>query len=287
MCTLGGMPDPLVRAALLVPAGLSIGFIGSLIGVGGGFFAVPFLLMVPLFPGRPFAPAEATAASLAIILLNAASATVANVRRRRIDFRTGFALAAGTMPGAWAGRELIGRMGSPAFSAGFAALLVGVAAYVGFVRLREGKGRVRGVPREIVDSDGQTHRYEANLPLGVLASLGVGVVSSLFGVGGGLLLVPFMVIVYGMPVLVAAATSQFTFLFTVSTGLLESLRRGHLGMAGLEAVALMGLGAAAGAPLGVAAAKGVRPGVVRSALAAVIAAVAALMLLDAFAGRAR
>ena len=279
------MPDPLLRAALLVPAGLSIGFIGSLVGIGGGFFVVPFLLMVSLFPGGPIAPVEATAASLAIILLNGASATLANARRRRIDFRTGFALAAGTVPGAWAGRELIGRLGSPAFSAGFAVLLIGVAAYVGFVRLREGKGRVRGVPREIVDSDGQAHRYEANLPLGFLASLGVGVVSSLFGVGGGLLLVPFMVVMYGMPLLVATATSQFTFLFTASAGLLESLRRGHLGGAGLEVVLAMGLGAVVGAQFGVAAAKAVRPALVRSVLGAVIVAVAALMLLNAFAGR--
>jgi hypothetical protein len=279
------MPDPLLRAILLVPVGACVGFIGSLIGVGGGFFVVPFLLMVPLFPGAPFLPSEATAASLAIILLNAASATASNARRRRIDFRTGSALAAGTVPGAWFGRELVGRLKSSEFSAGFAVLLIGVAATVVFVKFREGKGRVRGVPREIVDSEGQAHRYEANLVLGFLASLGVGVIASLFGVGGGLLLVPFMVIVYGMPVLVATATSQFTFLFTASAGLLESLRRGHLGGAGLQVVLAMGLGAMLGARFGVGAAKRVRPSLVRAVLAAVLSAVAALMLLNSFSGR--
>jgi uncharacterized membrane protein YfcA len=278
------MPEPLLVAILLIPVGACVGLIGSLIGVGGGFFVVPFLLTVPVASGAPFQPCEATAASLAVILLNAASATGANARRRRVDFRTGFVLAAGTIPGAWAGRELVGRLEVPQFCACFAALLVLVAAYLAFVRLREGKGLARGTPREIVDSEGQAHRYEANSALGFLASLGVGVIASLFGVGGGLLLVPFMVIVYGTPILVATATSQFTFLFTASAGLLESLRRGHLTGAGLQVILLLGAGAVLGAPLGVAAAKRVRPGLVRAILSAVLVTVAAILLLGALAG---
>ncbi len=278
------MPELLSLAALLIPVGVGVGLIGSLIGVGGGFFVVPFLLMVPLVRGASFLPREATAAALGIVLLSAVSATGANVRRRRIDYRAGLAMAAGTVPAAWLGRELAGRLKSVEFSVCFAALLILVAAYVAFVRLREGRGWVRGVPRELVDSDGQAHRYEVRYGLGFLASLFVGVVASLFGIGGGLLLVPFMVVVYGMPVLLATATAQFTFVFAAAAGLLESVRRGHLTGAGLQVILAMGLGVALGAQLGVAAAKRVRPRLIRVMLAAVLATVAALMLLNAAGG---
>ena len=173
-----------MRAAVLVPIGVSVGLIGSLIGVGGGFFVVPFLVLTgaSLFPER-FASQEATAASLGIVLLSALSATSANVRRRRIDYRTGIVMALGTLPGAWFGRVL--ELPERLFSMLFAGFLLLTAVYVGWVRLKHGKGLARGTPREIVDSDGQTHRYQANLVVGFLASMVVGLVSSLFGVGGG------------------------------------------------------------------------------------------------------
>jgi len=278
------MPETLFLAAVLVPVGFGVGLVGSLLGVGGGFFVVPFLLSAPLLPGHPFTPSEATAASLGVILLNGISATGANARRRRIDYREGLVLALGTVPGAWAGRDLVGRLRSAEFSACFAALLLLVAAYVVFVRFREGRGKVRGVPREIVDSEGQAHRYEVNFTLSFLVGLAVGGIASLFGVGGGLFLVPFLVVACGMPTLVATATSQFTFLFTASAGLLESVRRGHLTGAGLGVLLFMGAGVALGAQAGVAAAKRVRPGLVRLMLAAVLVTVAALMALEAWRG---
>ncbi len=276
------MAEILKEAAVLVPAGFGVGLIGALLGIGGGFFAVPFLLTVPVVRGFSFSPAGATAASLGVILLNASSATAANARLGRIDYGTGLVLAAGTLPGAWIGRELVGRLRAAEFSAGFAALLVAVAFYVAFVRLREGCGMVRGSPREFVEPGGMARRYEVNRRLSFAVGLAVGVIASLFGVGGGLLLVPYMVVVCGAPMLVAAATSQFTFLFTAAAGLAESLRRGHLGWEGFVVMLLMGAGVVAGAQAGVAAARKVREGLVRLILAVVLAAVAGLMALDAW-----
>lgn len=262
---------------VLVPIGVAVGLVGALIGVGGGFFVVPFLL---IFWRRGFVPESATAASLGLVLLGALSATAANFRRRRIDYRTGLLLAAGTLPGAWLGREVIGRISSRAFAWSFGALLVGVAAYLVTARLRPGRGFLRGRPREFRDAEGGEHRYEVNAPAGVVASLGVGLISSLFGIGGGLVLVPFLVLGYGMPTILATAAAQFAFVFTAGVGLGAAVASGQMTEEGWRVVAAMGPGMVAGAQLGVAAARRVRERVVRGMIAAVLAAMGFLMFLS-------
>jgi len=262
---------------LLVPIGLAVGMIGALIGVGGGFFVVPFLLQ--LWRPGAFTPPTATAASLGVVLVSALSGSAANARRKRIDVRLGVLLAAGTLPGAWAGRRLHDVLSERAFAWAFAGLLLTVALYLAFVRLKPGKGLLRGAPRELTDSDGQTHRYEVNATAGVLVALLVGVVSSLFGVGGGLILVPFMVLAYGAPTVVGAATAQFAFIFTSLVGLAIALADRHVTGEGGKVIGYMGAGVALGAQLGVSIAKRVREGLLRGVLAAVIATVALLMLL--------
>ncbi len=268
------MPEPLRQALLLFPVGVAVGVVGSLIGVGGGFFVVPFLMLTRRFPAD-----GATAASLGIVLLSAASATSANARRGRIDYRTGMAMAAATLPGAWLGRHLIGRISAEGFSIAFAALLLLVAVYLSLVRLKEGRGLVRGAPRELVDAEGHAYRYEVHLPLGLAVSLAVGLISSLFGVGGGLVLVPFLVVAFGMPIILATAGAQFIFVFTAAAGVLEAIRAGQLSMAGLEVLFYMGLGVALGAQVGVAIARRVGERVIRVMLSVVLVGVAALMIL--------
>lgn len=262
---------------VLVPIGVAVGLVGALIGVGGGFFVVPFLLQI--WKRGLFVKETATAASLGVVLVSALSATWANWTRKRIDVRLGLLLAAGTLPGAWLGRRLHGWLSDRAFAYSFAGLLLAVALYIAFVRLKPGKGLLRGAPRELLDSDGQSHRYEVNSTAGVLVGTLVGVVSSLFGVGGGLILVPFMVVVYGAPTVVATSTSQFAFIFTSLVGVAVSLLDRHVTPEGWRVIGLMGLGVAIGAQLGVSIAKRVREKVVRGMLAAVIATVAVLMVL--------
>lgn len=271
------MPDFLRQALVLLPVGVAVGFVGSLIGVGGGFFVVPFLLV--FLPGLPFTPETATAASLGIVFLSAVSATAGNAPRRRIDYRTGLILAAGTLPGAWFGREVIGRLTDRQFSIAFGALLIAIALYLTCVRLKPGGRLLRGKPREHADGEGQVHRYEVNAPAGFAYAIVVGLVSSLFGVGGGLLLVPFLVVAYGMPTILATSTAQFTFLFAALVGFVEAARRGQVTRPGLEVLAALGIGVIVGAQLGVAAARRVSDRVVRLSISAVLVGVGVLLLL--------
>jgi len=269
------VPDLVRQFLTLFPIGLGIGFVGSLIGVGGGFFVVPLLLLAL----EGFTKESATAASLGIVFLGSLSATVGNVRRRRVDYRTGLVMAAGTLPGAWLGRVMIDWFSDRAFRYAFAGLLASIAFYLIFVRLKQGKGLIRGTPREVRDSEGQRYAYEVNLPAGFAASLGVGVISSLFGVGGGLILVPFMVIVFGAPTIVATSCAQFVFVFTTAAGVAVAAAGGQMTGPGLGVVLTMGPGAVLGAQLGVAAAKRVPERLIRGTISAVLIGVAALMFL--------
>jgi len=87
--------------------------------------------------------------------------------------------------------------------------------------------RRRGVShRYIEDRQGGVYEYRFNLPLGLVANFGIGILAALFGIGGGLIFTPFAVTVLGFPILVAVATSVFTLLFTVSAAVLTHIAMG-------------------------------------------------------------
>ena len=75
-----------IQSILLLAIGLTVGFIGTLIGAGGGFILVPVLLL--LFPQLD--SEIITSISLAIVFLNATSGSLAYARLKRIDYKTAF-----------------------------------------------------------------------------------------------------------------------------------------------------------------------------------------------------
>lgn len=268
---------------LLIPLGFAVGAFGTLVGAGGGFLLVPVLLF--LHPDRP--PEEITAISLFVVLLSALSGSAAYARQQRTDYRSGLWFAAGTLPGAVAGALLVGAVPRRLFDAAFALLLIGLALFLALRRessaIRE-PTRGRGtVMRMIRDRYGNTYVYSFQLWKGVALSVGVGLFSSLLGIGGGVLHVPIMATVLHFPMHTAVATSQFTLAFMsaeasavhVLTGTLAWNRA--LGEAGLLAI-----GSIAGAQVGAWAGQRL-PGVtIRRALAASLLLVGIRLGMEAF-----
>ena len=80
----------------LIPVGFIIGTYGTLIGAGGGFVLVPMLIL--LYPQE--SPEVITSISLAVVFFNALSGSVAYMRLKRVDYRSGILFAAATIPGA-------------------------------------------------------------------------------------------------------------------------------------------------------------------------------------------
>jgi uncharacterized protein len=220
-----------MNVAWFVPIGFLVGTYGTLIGAGGGFILVP--LLVFLFPQD--SPSMITAASLAVICVNAASGTVAYARMKRISYRTGVMFALATIPGALIGSYLTRFIPRRAFGALFGTLLMGVAVFITLTRGR-GKGPQAGARAgaagslpaarlvdTVVDREGRSYPLSYDMRVGMLISFLVGCFSSLVGIGGGLIHVPVMTYVFGFPVHIATATSHFVLVFTALAGVVEHL----------------------------------------------------------------
>lgn len=200
----------MLEFGLLALLGVALGAFGTIVGAGGGFLLVPILLLA--YPDLP--PETITAVSLFVVLANAASGTVAYWRQRRIDLLTGAIFALATLPGAIAGAILVGYVPRHLFNLLFAAALAAIGAWLllapGDATTIRDPLRGRGVlRRRLTDRSGETYVYGYRLSHGIAISAVVGFVSSLLGIGGGIVHVPVMVVLLRFPVYIATATSHF------------------------------------------------------------------------------
>lgn len=228
-----------------------MGAAGTLVGAGGGFLLVPVLLF--LYPERK--PETITSMSLFFVLLSSLSGTLAYARQKRIDYRTGAWLAAGTLPGAVGGALLVSAVPRRAFEAGFAAVLVSLAVFLivrrtstGIVPPPQGIGVAR---RRITDAFGNTFVYSLQVWKGVPLAAGIGFFGALLGIGGGVIQVPMMVVVLHLPVHIAVATSQVVVAAMAGQSTATHLVRGTLGIdETLVQALLLAAGALPGAQVG-------------------------------------
>jgi uncharacterized protein len=225
----------MVRTIILFFMGIGIGGLGTLIGAGGGWMIVPILLL-----GFGFPPQQAVGTSLAVVFLNALSGSIAYMVQGRVMYRMGLAFAAATIPGALLGAWLVQRLNAEWFSVLFGLFLLFIAAFlyrgqqVLFPHRKEGS----------VTAEELQSLHTPVMRLGILISFLVGVLSSLFGVGGGIVHVPFLIVVLGIPVHVATATSHFVLAITSLTGTLVFLGQSQVD---LLMAASMGAGVLLGA----------------------------------------
>jgi uncharacterized membrane protein YfcA len=174
--------------------GISLGLTGG----GGSIFAVPLLLYVLGFPLR-----EAVMVSLAVVGLTALYG--AFMQRQLVLWRAGAVLGAGGILGAPVGAAL-GKI-----LPGEVILLVfaGLMGLIGW-RMWQGRGSLE-IPLEGIacqrDADGILRFHWSCAGKLVIAGLLTGLLSGLFGVGGGFLVVPTLLAVTGMPLPKALATS--------------------------------------------------------------------------------
>lgn len=208
--------------------GLLAGLMSGLFGIGGGAVLVPLLVLVL---GMPQHRAHAT--SLAAIILTAASGMVRFAQDASVNYGAGVAIAAGAIAGAFLGAWLMHRLSALRLRQAFAILLAVVA-----LQMLLGDSATDGV----VPLAG-TGLGVAYLLLGVVA----GVLSALMGVGGGVIMVPAMVVLFGFTQQVAEGTSL---LVIIPTAIVGSLRHARNGYTDWRAGLILGLGGIGGAWLG-------------------------------------
>lgn len=249
----------------LIPLGFGVGAFGTLIGAGGGFLLVPLLLL--LYPNR--SPETITAVSLTVVFFNAFSGSAAYARMRRIDYRSGLMFAAATVPGAVLGSLTTELFPRRLFDGILGIVLVGVALYLYFrplVQLSPHADRPGRTFRRLVEADGTVHDFHFNPTIGVLLSLVVGYLSSLLGIGGGIIHVPALVQLLNFPVHIATATSHFILAIMALAGSVVHLSTGHLNGVGWQTAGLA-VGVLAGAQLGARLSNRVRGAFIIKALA--------------------
>lgn len=175
--------------ALLALAGFGIGLVSSLLGVGGGIFMVPLLLL----SGLVGTAQEATGTSIAGVLATGISGSIGYFLRRRCPWRVSLILVPGALAGSYLGAFLAGILPSAALSLAFGLFLL----YPATVLLlgKEPKELAKGRARE-----------DLPLYLGGIIGLLAGTASSLFGIGGGVIMVPILLWL-GLPMVKAVAGS--------------------------------------------------------------------------------
>jgi uncharacterized membrane protein YfcA len=237
---------------LLIPLGFALGVVGTLIGVGGGFVLVPVLLL--MYPRA--SPETITSISLAVVFFNALSGSWAYARMKRIDYKSGLLLAAATIPGAIIGALTTDYIPRRLFDAVFGLLMIVAATYLFFHRIKEGKPieerRKRHITRNVVEKNGTVHVFSYDLRLGMWLSAFVGYVSSLLGIGGGIVHVPILVRLLNFPVHIATATSHFILVIMALTGTIVHIATGSFSHGGVQQTIGLAIGALLGAQVGAA-----------------------------------
>jgi uncharacterized membrane protein YfcA len=205
-----------------------------MVGLGGGFILVPILRV---FFG--IAPAEAAGTSLTLVVASSASGAFTFFLHKRIHLKIGWLLAAGGLPGGIIGALLVARMPARVFDWILAAILIAVAVDM----MLNARKRMEGRPEHEHVHRIKGMSYRAALALG----FAVGLLSSLFGLGGGILLVPSLLYFSELPIHAVGATSQFGILLTSPVGLVvHALQRDII----LRDVVPLVAGGLCGGPLG-------------------------------------
>ncbi|MBK7403582.1 MAG: sulfite exporter TauE/SafE family protein [Phycisphaerales bacterium] len=233
---------------LLALLGFGVGFFGTLVGAGGGFLLAPILVL--MYPHEE--PSTIASISLAVVFLNALSGSAGYWMRRRIDVRSGLRFSAVAVPGAVLGAVVAQFISRAVFEVVLGVVLIGAGA-----SMLLGRGRPAQVAESGVPESAWGPRIKHPTGRGLAISFVVGFVSSLLGIGGGIIHVPAMVYALGFPVHVAAATSHFVLATTAGAGTLVHIATGAFA-SGMRRTAALGVGVVIGAQLGAFAAKRTR-----------------------------
>lgn len=178
---------------LTIASGGLVGFVLALVGGGGSVLAVPLLVYLVGIP----VPHVAIGTSALAVAANAAANVVPHWRAGTIKFRCAWVFAGFGVVGALIGSTIGKAVDGDALVGWFGLMMVAVG--VGMLVRRGSPGK----PEVVLDRNSAPRL----VPRLAAAALVVGVLSGLFGIGGGFLIVPALVLATGMPLINAIGSS--------------------------------------------------------------------------------
>lgn len=270
--------------ALALLFGAAVGFSLGLTGGGGSIIAVPLLVYGLGMPAR-----QAVGVSLAAVGATALVGAAHRLWRREVEVRTGLMFAIAGMLGAPLGSSIGRRVPEALLLTSFAGLMVWVAFMMWRKASRKPEEaavvRAPGAEPPAGDAGVACRRDPAgrlrmtSRCAAVLAGAGVaaGILSGLFGVGGGFVVVPALVLFSGMSIHRAVATSLLVIALVSASGVASKLLASEALAAGVTMLFVGG--GITGLGLGTLFARNLSPVKLQKVFAAVIVAVAAFVIM--------
>ena len=177
-------------------AGVFIGSVLGFVGAGGAMLAVPILIY-----GFGFEPSVASTAALAVVGSAALSGASAKIRKKEIYYRDALAIWAIGLTTNIAFSSIVHRLPEDFIAIGFSLVII----FAGLSML--------GSPLTTI------HK-RMSWPVLILISLLIGCITGLFGIGGGFLVIPVLVLGFGTSHAIAAGTALFVIAINSATALL-------------------------------------------------------------------
>lgn len=208
---------------LIALAAFVAGILGSALGFGGGLILIPLLTLAFKVPIH-----LAVGTMLLAMIPAALAALVIYFREGLVLVKLALLAAVLAAGGAIFGASVVGRIAAPSLKVAFGSVVMLLA----LLMLRRGSGknsnhhRARGFfsiipPRFklwLPQEGGEAREVAFSLPLLILSCLAVGLFSGMFGLGGGFLLTPLLILVFDIPIRSAVATALVTIVIAAATG---------------------------------------------------------------------
>jgi|SRR5690625_315230 len=194
---------------LLLIGGLVAGTIGGLVGLGGGIVIVPLLLALGSISLIEVSPQIAVATSMITVVITGLASTLAYIKLKRVDYKSSLYLFIGSGPGGIVGSWVNQYLTDDSFSTFFGIFIIFIATILK-VRNKQKSVQIKksSVQRKFTTIDGKTYTYGFNLKMAIMISFFVGFISGLFGIGGGSILVPALILLFSFPSYIAIPTSM-------------------------------------------------------------------------------
>lgn len=220
---------------VLFLVGLISGVLGSLVGLGGGIIIVPTLLFLGTYTNwiSGISPHIAVGTSLLVIIFTGLSSTLTYMKYKSVDYHSGLIFILGSTPGAILGALVNNDLNTDSFYLYFGIFIIFMSFVLMIktklkpIRLTHGKR----IHRAYVDEYGYTNSYSFNPIIAFLITFFVGFLAGLFGIGGGALMVPAMILLFGFPAHIAVATSMLMIFVSSIVSSITHIALGHINWA--------------------------------------------------------
>ncbi|MFK0209336.1 sulfite exporter TauE/SafE family protein [Agrobacterium sp. NPDC090283] len=217
-----------VNIFIILGMGAAVGFLSGMFGVGGGFLITPLLI----FYNIPPVVAVATGANQ--VVASSVSGSITHFRRGTLDVKLGSVLLVGGLVGATVGVWIFSFLRSIGQLDLIVSLLyVILLGTVGALMLKESISALRRAARNetVTLRRPGHHNWVHRLPLKmrfkkskiylsiipvVALGFGIGILTSIMGVGGGFIMVPAMIYLLRIPTSVVVGTSLFQIIFVTA-----------------------------------------------------------------------